>query len=73
MREFLTVVLLLPTLISFFWFSVLGATTMDVQIKGVDLTPLFAVFHELPMSMLLFDIAIFFITSADSATFPIGM
>ena len=83
-REFLTGVLLLPTLLSFFWFSVFGSTAMDVQIKGVDLThfsteeTLFAVFHELPMSMLLsiiaiLLIAIFFITSADSATFVLGM
>lgn len=52
---------------------------MDVQIKGTDLTnllteeTLFAIFNELPMSMLLSIIAIFFITSADSATFVLGM
>ncbi len=83
-REFLTGVLLLPTLLSFFWFAVFGSTAMDVQRKGVDLTnllteeTLFAVFHEMPMSMLLSIIAIllisiFFITSADSATFVLGM
>ncbi|KXH79261.1 BCCT family transporter [Sporosarcina sp. HYO08] len=83
-REFLVGVLLLPTLLSFFWFSVFGATAMDVQLKGTDLSglkteeTLFAVFHEMPMSMLLsivaiLLIAIFFITSADSATFVLGM
>ncbi|AOV06943.1 glycine betaine uptake BCCT transporter [Sporosarcina ureilytica] len=83
-REFLGGVLLLPAIISFFWFSAFGATAMDVQTKGTDLTgllteqTLFAVFHELPMSMLLsfvavLLVAIFFITSADSATFVLGM
>ena len=83
-REFLVGVLMLPTLLSFFWFSVFGATAMDVQMKGTDLSglkteeTLFAVFHEMPMSMLLsivaiILIAIFFITSADSATFVLGM
>ena len=52
--------------------------------KGTDLSglsteeTLFAVFNEMPMSMLLsivavILIAIFFITSADSATFVLGM
>lgn len=83
-REFLTGVLILPSVISFFWFSAFGATAMDVQMKGTDLTgflteeTLFAVFNELPLSMILSVIAIllvsvFFITSADSATFVLGM
>ncbi|HJF30557.1 MAG TPA: BCCT family transporter [Sporosarcina psychrophila] len=83
-REFLVGVLLLPTLLSFFWFSVFGATAMDVQMKGTDLSglqteeTLFAVFNQMPMSMMLsiiaiILIAIFFITSADSATFVLGM
>ncbi len=83
-REFLIGVLMLPTLLSFFWFSIFGATAMDVQMKGTDLSglkteeTLFAIFNEMPMSMLLsivaiILIAIFFITSADSATFVLGM
>lgn len=83
-REFLGGVLLLPALISFFWFAAFGATAMDVQMKGTDLTgllteeTLFAVFNDLPMSMILSIIAVllvglFFITSADSATFVLGM
>jgi glycine betaine transporter len=83
-REFLVIVLMLPTLLSFFWFSVFGTTAMDVQMKGTDLSglkteeTLFAIFNEMPMSMLLsivaiILIAIFFITSADSATFVLGM
>jgi len=83
-REFLVGVLMLPTVLSFFWFSVFGATAMDVQMKGTDLSELkteetlFAVFNVMPMSMMLsilaiIIIAIFFITSADSATFVLGM
>lgn len=83
-REFLFGVLLLPTIVSFFWFSTFGATAMDIQANRADLTgllteeTLFAVFNELPMAMILSIIAvllvaIFFITSADSATFVLGM
>lgn len=83
-REFLTGVLLLPTVISFIWFSVFGTTAINIQRNGVDLTNLlteellFGVFRQMPMPMLLsifaiLLIAIFFITSADSATFVLGM
>ncbi|MGM9922457.1 MAG: BCCT family transporter, partial [Bhargavaea sp.] len=83
-REFLTGVLLLPAIVSFFWFSVFGVTAMDVQSSGTDLTgllteeTLFGVFEQLPMFWILsivaiLLVAIFFITSADSATFVLGM
>ncbi|WP_040224673.1 glycine betaine uptake BCCT transporter [Bhargavaea cecembensis] len=84
-REFLVGVLVLPALLSFFWFSVFGATAIDVQRSGAtDLTgllteeTLFAVFHNLPLTWVtsivaLILIATFFITSADSATFVLGM
>lgn len=84
-REFLIGVLLLPAIVSFIWFAVFGTTAIDVQQAGaVDLTQfstetvLFAIFEQLPFSSLLSIIAvllisIFFITSADSATFVLGM
>src|SRR5690606_23490017 len=83
-RQFLFGVLLIPTIISFIWFAAFGTTAMDVQNSGVDLTGLltsevlFGVFNELPMGIVLSIIAIllvsiFFITSADSATFVLGM
>ncbi|MGM8366731.1 BCCT family transporter [Virgibacillus sp. W0181] len=83
-RQFLSAVLLIPTLFSFFWFTVFGATAIDVQRHTTDLTGLlseeilFAVFDVLPLSTLLSIVAIllistFFITSADSATFVLGM
>lgn len=83
-RQFLTAVLLIPTLFSFLWFSVFGSTAIDLQRHHIDLTgflteeTLFAVFNELPLSLLLslvaiLLVAIFFVTSADSATFVLGM
>ncbi|WP_102346069.1 glycine betaine uptake BCCT transporter [Bacillus sp. Marseille-P3661] len=84
-REFLIGVLLLPSLVSFFWFSVFGTSAIQVQGLGnLDLSQfateqvLFAVFNEFPWSVVLSIVAItlvstFFITSADSATFVLGM
>ena len=83
-RQFLLGVLMIPTFISFLWFAAFGTTAIDVQNSGVDLTgllteeTLFAVFNELPLGVILSVIAIFlittfFVTSADSATFVLGM
>lgn len=83
-REFLVGVLLIPTFLSFIWFAAFGSTAMDVQQNGTDLTGLltsevlFGVFNELPWGILLSVVAVmliitFFITSADSATFVLGM
>ncbi|WP_050182765.1 glycine betaine uptake BCCT transporter [Domibacillus robiginosus] len=84
-REFLIGVLFMPSLLSFFWFAVFGASAMNLQMEGIaDFTHyateevLFAVFHELPWSQIISIVAIllvttFFITSADSATFVLGM
>ncbi|HSI67189.1 MAG TPA: BCCT family transporter [Planococcus sp. (in: firmicutes)] len=83
-RQFLFGVLLLPVLISFFWFAAFGSTAINVQNSGVDLTgllteeTLFAVFGELNLGVIMSIIAVtlittFFITSADSATFVLGM
>ena len=83
-REFLTVVLLIPTLLSFLWFSSFGTLSTSLQNSGVDLTKfateevLFATFSHYKGGMLLSLIAIilvttFFITSADSATYVLAM
>lgn len=83
-REFLMGVLLVPAMVSFFWFSVFGTTAIEIFKKvpvigdlAVELK-LFAVFQEMPMGfglslIALALIATFFITSADSATFVLGM
>ncbi|GLY12165.1 glycine betaine uptake BCCT transporter [Pseudobacillus badius] len=84
-REFLIGTLIMPALVSFLWFAVFGSAAIDLQFSGaVDLTKnateevLFAVFNELPWSSVLSVVAValvstFFITSADSATFVLGM
>ncbi|WP_164669816.1 glycine betaine uptake BCCT transporter [Virgibacillus doumboii] len=83
-RQFLTGVLILPTLVVSIWFAAFGTTAGDVQNSGVDLTQyatelvLFNMFDQLPLSLILSLIAImliasFFITSADSATFVLGI
>ncbi|MEL4026016.1 glycine betaine uptake BCCT transporter [Lysinibacillus endophyticus] len=84
-REFVIGVLLLPTVVSFIWFTVFGTSAIEVQ-KAIptDISSLateevlFAIFNELPWSTILSIVAIalvstFFITSADSATFVLGM
>lgn len=83
-REFLIGVVLTPTIFGAFWFAAFGTTAIDTQKSGVDLTSfpteqtLFAMFSEMPLGfvMSLFAILLvstFFITSADSATFVLGM
>jgi len=87
-REFISGALLVPTLLTFLWFAVFGATGLDLQLNhGVDLaavavsdvtTVLFDMFTYLPLGNLLSLIAVlllsvFFVTSADSATFVLGM
>ncbi|AIY04235.1 glycine/betaine ABC transporter permease [Planococcus sp. PAMC 21323] len=83
-REFLAGVVIAPTLFGSIWFATFGTTAINLQKTGVDLTAfpteqtLFAMFNELPFGFFLSLVAIllvttFFITSADSATFVLGM
>ncbi len=83
-REFISGVLLVPVIVSFLWFSVFGVLGIETAKKHQKIfemsseTQLFGVFHQLPMGMVLSIIALlliasFFITSADSATFVLGM
>jgi len=84
-REFMIGVLAAPTLLVTFWFSAFGTTAIDIQKKGlVDLTAssteltIFEMFDVMPMSFIISVFAIllivsFFVTSADSATFVLGM
>jgi glycine betaine transporter len=88
-REFVIGVLAVPTIFGMLWFAVFGGTgiylehfigknIMEVMSnKGVEIA-LFTVFENFPLTTLLSAIAIvlistFFITSADSATFVLGM
>ena len=82
-REFISGVLLVPAIVSFIWFSVFGVLGIETGkhpelFKMTPETQLFGVFNEVPLGMLLSIIALiliasFFITSADSATFVLGM
>ncbi|MCG7339541.1 BCCT family transporter [Staphylococcus sp. ACRSN] len=83
-REFIAGVLLVPAIVSFVWFSVFGVLGIETGKKHEELfkmsaeTQLFGVFNHLPLGMILSIIALvliasFFITSADSATFVLGM
>jgi glycine betaine transporter len=83
-RQFIMGVIIAPTLIVCIWFAAFGTTAGDIQNSGVDLSQyvtelvLFNMFDQLPMGLLLSVFAIllissFFITSADSATFVLGM
>lgn len=84
-REFMIGVLVAPTLLGSFWFSAFGTTAIDMQKQGLtDLTAssteltIFEMFNAMPLSLFISIFAIlliasFFITSADSATFVLGM
>ncbi|GAA0427996.1 glycine betaine transporter OpuD [Lentibacillus halophilus] len=83
-REFISGVLIVPTVVSFLWFSAFGMAGIDAQNNGANVAglpkeqALFAMFDYFPLSMVLSILGIllistFFITSADSATFVLGM
>ncbi|OWA34120.1 choline transporter [Saccharibacillus sp. O16] len=84
-REFVAYVLLAPSLISFIWFSVFGGSAIALERSGraalSQLAPeetLFGMLANFPWGMAISIlaialIAIFFVTSADSGTFVLGM
>ncbi|MBC5635823.1 BCCT family transporter [Ornithinibacillus sp. BX22] len=88
-REFILGVLLVPTIFSALWFTVFGGSAIHLEFfEGLDIfhyvgelgeeTVLFAVLEHFPLSTIMSLLAIlligtFFITSADSATFVLGM
>ncbi|MBY0223733.1 BCCT family transporter [Mammaliicoccus sciuri] len=84
-REFMIGLLVVPTVLSMIWFSAFGTTAIETQKAGIidlastatELT-IFEMFSGMPWSSIISMIAIlliisFFITSADSATFVLGM
>lgn len=83
-REFIIGVILVPSLVSFLWFSAFGTLGIElgmkvakVAIKSTE-TALFTVFGHYSSGFFLslvaiFLLASFFITSADSATYVLGM
>ncbi|MFD1706094.1 BCCT family transporter [Siminovitchia sediminis] len=84
-REFLFGVLFLPALVCFIFFAVFGVSALRLEQLGISAisefsleTSTFGVLAEYPLGtflsiMTIFVIVIFFVTSADSATFVLGM
>jgi len=87
-KECVLGILVAPTLLSFIWFSFLGGTAIHMELfdkipisEAVfsDVTSaLFVTFNNLPMGQLfslvgILMVVIFFVTSADSSTFVVGM
>lgn len=87
-KEFISGVLLVPSLVSFMWFTVFGGSAIKQELSGdvaiaqatqKDVsTALFALFDTLPLGgglaiLATLLISSFFITSADSATYVLGM
>ncbi|MDQ0257217.1 glycine betaine transporter [Evansella vedderi] len=84
-REFTVAVLLVPTLVCALWFTIFGGTGIYLElIGGLSVssqsleTALFYVFQQLPFGVILSILTValittFFVTSADSATFVLGM
>ncbi|WP_335871792.1 glycine betaine uptake BCCT transporter [Bacillus sp. 2205SS5-2] len=84
-REFVVAVLIIPTLVCAFWFAVFGGTAIFFDyFEGTNIaaqpleTGLFYLYEMLPMTGLLVIVTLtlittFFVTSADSGTFVLGM
>ncbi|MBM7581020.1 BCCT family transporter [Jeotgalibacillus terrae] len=84
-REFIVGVILVPSFVMFIWFAFVGGTGIYYELyEGLEVsaqsleTALFYVLQELPFTafMSFFTIiivTIFFVTTADSATFVLGM
>ncbi|UAL30045.1 BCCT family transporter [Nocardioides rotundus] len=88
-RQFVVYVILMPSLVSFIWFSIMAGSAFDLQLnKGMNLGKVltdagtegvfFEVLREYPLAsvtvvLAVFLVAIFFITGADSASIVMGM
>ena len=87
-REFVFGSLLAPTLLCTIWFSILGGSAIHFELTGnagiadatfKDVTTaIFVLFDNMPMGGILsllamIIVSIFFVTSADSATYVVGM
>lgn len=79
LREFVTVVIVIPSIVCLLWFSVMGGTSMWMESQGMNISGaeasqdvLFRVFDNLPGTMIvsivaMISLGVFFVTSADSA------
>ncbi|WP_339227442.1 BCCT family transporter [Oceanobacillus sp. FSL K6-2867] len=84
-REFSIAVLIVPSIVGFIWFSLLGGTGIYLEAEGImnisalaEEEMLFGMLSTMPFSTIasvltIILIAVFFITSADTATFVLSM
>lgn len=88
-REFVLGVLLVPTLITFLWFAIMGGTALWQELYGgggliaadgsvSSVTALFQMLEAMPLApvlvgLFLILIVVFFVTSSDSASFVVDM
>ncbi|WAC66477.1 BCCT family transporter [Agrococcus sp. SL85] len=80
LREFVTVVVVVPSVVCLVWFTIVGGTSMWMEQQGLGISEsgsseamLFAVLNNLPLGTItsilaLVSIVVFFVTSADSAS-----
>lgn len=83
-RQFVTVVVLVPSLISVAWYVIFGGTAIKMNLDGVDPgiegsgeNVMFDIMDNLPLSgltaiVVIIAVVIFFVTAADSATVVMG-
>ncbi len=86
-REFVLGVLLVPTMVSFLWFTVFGNTAIELEQAGAGIgvlvqedfaTALFALLDQFPLATVssvvtTLVVALFFVTSSDSGSFVVDM
>ncbi len=83
-RQFVTGVLLVPSLVSVVWFCVMGGAAMNLQLDGVDIagaggleSQLFTTLESFPLAtvtsvLVMVLVAIFFVSGADAASIVMG-
>lgn len=83
-RQFVTGVLLVPSVVSVIWFCILGGTAIDLQRDGTDIAgaggleaQLFGTLDALPLAtvasiVVMLLVAIFFVSGADAASIVMG-
>jgi choline/carnitine/betaine transport len=84
LREFVTVVIIVPSVVCFLWFCIFGGTSMWMHMNGQDVGAggseegmLFSLLGNLPFAavtpiLAMISIIVFFVTSADSASIVMG-
>ncbi|GAA0585438.1 BCCT family transporter [Kribbella sandramycini] len=83
-RQFVTGVLLVPSLVSVLWFCIFGGTAIDIQRGGTDIAgqsttegQLFGMLDQIPWpavttTLVVLLVAIFFVSGADAASIVMG-